>query len=88
MAEKPWVVVKWLDAEDFRDSTWATEEEAAAFNAIDCLVESRGWLVSKSKYYVTLAADFAPPHTWGRLIKIPRKMIKSLSPIPDTVGDT
>jgi hypothetical protein len=40
-------------------------------------VTSYGWLVSKTRTHVTIAADFTPPGTWGRTIKIPRKMITS-----------
>jgi hypothetical protein len=75
---KPFVQCIWHDAEDFKDGGWASEEEATAFNKQVCEVTSLGWLVSKGKVNITIAADFTPPITYGRLIKIPRKMIQSL----------
>ena len=84
---KPFVRVTWWDAEDYKDAGWATAEELDVFNSKPCEVISYGWLVSKSKAHVTIAADFAPPITYGRMIKIPKKMIKEqvvidLSPQP------
>lgn len=82
---KRFVKVEWLDAEDFRDATWATAEEAGAFNETECLVVSYGYLVAKSRTHLTLAADLAEPETYGRLIKIPRKMVKSCLDFPPVV---
>lgn len=76
-ANKPFIRVTWWDAEDFKAAGWATEEEATAFNSEACEVVSYGWLVSQSKHYLTIAADFAAPITYGRMIKIPKKMVKS-----------
>lgn len=80
---KPFVKVTWLDAEDFRDATWATAEEAAAFNAKPCEVVSYGYLIAKSRTHLTIAADLAEPETYGRLIKIPRKMIQQTEDLTD-----
>jgi hypothetical protein len=74
---KPFVRIDWLDAEDYCESSWASTEELDSFTTRDCPVTSYGWLVSKTRTHVTIAADFTPPGTWGRTIKIPRKMITS-----------
>lgn len=82
MTPRPFVQIKWLDAEDYREAGWASEEEAEQFTQKACEVESVGWLVSKTKAHVTIAADLThPPVTWGRLIKIPRKMIISMTEV-------
>ena len=73
---KQFVCVAWWDAEDYTAAGWASQEETDAFNAHPCLALSYGYLVSKTKHYITLAADFIAPATYGRLMKIPRKMIQ------------
>lgn len=76
------VKIVWNDAQDFKTSTWASNDEIHEFGEQLCTVESVGWLVRKTKAYVTLASDFSPdPDTWGRIMKIPRKMIVSVTPI-------
>ena len=49
---------------------------------------SSGWLVAKTRSYVTLAADYSPANgpeeidDWSRVTKIPKKMIVTIEPIP------
>jgi len=38
-------------------------------------VTSWGWLVGSTKTYVTIAADYIKDGVYGRVTKIPRKMI-------------
>lgn len=80
---QPFVRVVWHDAADYKKS-WASNEEAEAFagQPVECV--SVGWLLKKTRSYITLAADYSPPNSpeetedWGRLTKIPRKMITQL----------
>jgi hypothetical protein len=72
---KPFVRVKWHDAEDFKEANWSTEEDLQEFSSAACEATSFGYLVKKNRGYVTLAADFIPPDVYGRVMKIPRKMI-------------
>ena len=78
---KPFVVVKWNDAQD-HDGTWATEEELQDFGNELCEVLSYGYLIKKTRSYVTIAADFISPDTYGRAMKIPKKMITSIEELP------
>lgn len=79
---KPLVKVVWLDAQDYDEKGWASDEELVEFNASPMEVTSLGWLVAKSRHYITLAADFSPsPDTYGRSMRIPRKMVKSLEEV-------
>lgn len=79
MTNKPFVLVIWWDAEDFSQAGWASEEQLIAFNSEACEVKSHGYLVSKTRHYVTIAADLIEPITYGRSMKIPMKMIKSIT---------
>lgn len=75
MTDKPFVCVTWHDAAD-KDGTWTHEAEIQAFGAELCEVVSWGWVVSRTKQYVTLAADYiTDTDTWGRITKIPRGMV-------------
>lgn len=71
------VIVIWRDAED--GPTWASEKEVHAFANQECLVESRGLLVKKTKKFIVIAADRTlsgnNPGELGRICKIPRKMV-------------
>lgn len=80
--KKEFVRVTWWDAEDYSEAGWLTEEDAHKFNNTACVVISYGWLVSKTKDYLTVAADHIAPKTYGRAMKIPRKMVKSVETIP------
>lgn len=81
------VRIVWRDAEDF-GPTWASEQEAKAFADQDCLVESHGYLMRKTKQFVVLAADRTlsgnNPGEVGRICKIPVKWIVSTTVIYDT----
>lgn len=79
---RKFVMVEWNDAEDYTKAGWASDEEAKEFGSQPCLVHSYGFIVSSNKTYIGLAADFAPPSTHGRIIKIPKKMIISTKEIP------
>ena len=83
--KKPEVCVIWRDCED--GSTWMGPKEAEQFAEQECLVRSRGILVKKSKNFLVLAADDTlsgnNPGEYGRVCKIPRKMIVSILEVPD-----
>lgn len=74
---KPFVVVKWHDAED-SPVAWSTEEDLQDFATTVCEALSYGYVVKKTRGYITLAADYIAPDTYGRIMKIPRKMIISI----------
>ena len=80
--DKPFVRVAWHDAEDYRESNWASEEELQGFAASACEAISFGYVVKKNRGYITLAADYIAPDTFGRVMKIPRKMIVSIQTVP------
>ena len=75
MKDKKFVRVVWHDAADL-EKTWVGAEDIAQFTNELCEVVSWGWVVSTSKKYVTLAADYiAETETYGRVTKIPRGMV-------------
>lgn len=74
MSERKFVKVCWHDAQD-EGRTWVQDEELQPFTEALCEVISWGWLVGETKKYVTIAADFSAPSTWGRVTKIPRGMV-------------
>ena len=83
LASKKLVRVEWLDAKD-ADGTWVGEKEAIEFNDKEVLVESYGLLVKKTKKYITLAADRClEDKTYGRVTKIPTRMIRSITEVPE-----
>ena len=73
------ISIIWRDSED--GPTWASEKEVHEFADQECLVESRGWLVRKTKKFVVIAADRSlsgnNPGELGRICKIPVRMIVS-----------
>jgi hypothetical protein len=77
MSEKAFVKVTWHDARD-DDRTWVDEKEIQPFNDAVCEVTSWGYLVAQSKLYVTLAADYMKDGVYGRVTKVPRKMIVTI----------
>lgn len=84
MSDKPFVKVVWLDASDPQgDASWYRESEALAFGEELCEVVSFGYLVSKTKLYITLAADLitkgTKETTYGRLTKVPMGMVQSIT---------
>ena len=82
------VKITWLDAEDYSEGTWASKDEIAAFTDKHCVVESVGWIVKRTRHYITIAGDFTPdPDTAGRIIKIPKKMIQRIEALQLTQKD-
>ena len=79
--DKPFISVRWYDAEDFGDAGWATEELLAEWGARPCESLSYGYLVSQNRSYITLAADCILPGTYGRIMKIPKRMIQEMKEI-------
>ena len=76
------VKVTWNDTEDFKGGAWASTEEVEAFSKQLCTIESVGWIVKRTKHYVTLSADFSPePDTHGRVTKIAKRMIVKIEPL-------
>jgi len=73
---KPFVKITWHDAAD-EGSAWVHEEEIDKFAEETVEVTSWGWLVrgSRKSKYVVLAADYIKDGTYGRVTKIPSKMI-------------
>ena len=87
--DKPFVKVVWLDASDPQDGvSWHDEAEAIKFGEELCEVISWGYLVHKTKLYVTLGADRITKGvldtTYGRLTKIPAGMVQSVVEIGDS----
>lgn len=77
------VYILWWDTEDYKDKGWASTEEIHEFGKKVCDIHSTGWIVKKTRHYITICSDFSPdPDTHGRVMKIPRKMIKLIIPIP------
>lgn len=75
--DRRFVKVRWMDAQD-EGRTWVPGEDIDKFTQELCEVISWGWLVGETPKYITIAADCIPdePHpTWGRVTKIPRKMV-------------
>ncbi len=88
------VKITWTDTEDFKGSSWASKEEVDEFSNKLCTIESVGWVVKKTRHYLTICSDFSPnPDTHGRVTKITRKMIVSvealqLVPMPASVSES
>jgi hypothetical protein len=84
MANYTEVKIVWRDAED-GSSTWMEEKDAKAFASQECLVESTGWLIKKTKNFIVLAADRTlsgnRPGELGRVCKIPRRMVVSIKEV-------
>lgn len=78
------VKVTWLDAAD-DERTWVTAAEVKSFGKEFVEVESYGFVVHRTKQYMTLARDVirsgTSELTYGGVCKIPVKMIKSITPV-------
>lgn len=78
--------VLWLDAAD-EERTWVTESEVKDFGKEFVEVESYGFVVHKTKQYITLARDIirsgTSELTYGGVCKIPKKMVKSITHVND-----
>lgn len=69
------VKVTWNDAQDHPDK-WVDEDDARDFGEVDCLIESVGFLVSKTAKYLTIAGDWdGVDKDYGRVTKIPISMM-------------
>ena len=71
------IVVTWHDAEDVHD-TWSDAKEIEAFGDSIMEVTSVGWEVKRTKLYLTIAADYTPDGTFGRVTKIPIGMVQNI----------
>ena len=88
MSNKPFVMIRWYDAADFDESGWATEETLAEWVEKPCESISYGYLIHKNRDYLTLGADFILPSTYGRVMKIPRRMIQETKEIDLSAATT
>jgi hypothetical protein len=82
---RPFITIKWLDAADY-DENWIKDEKVAKFANDPVQVVSGGWLLTETKDYVVLAADDLRENgeqQWGRITKIPKKMVQERCTIPD-----
>ena len=80
------VKVTWHDAEDLAQS-WVSSDQIAAAVAQPCLVISWGYLVSKNRKDIVLAADLiSRDETYGRVTKIPRGMVQVITVIEKPVA--
>lgn len=74
--DKPFVKVTWHDAAD-EERIWLKEADVEAFGTESLEVVSWGWLMKKTRQYVTLAADhITGTDTYGRVTKIPTQWAK------------
>ena len=87
----PFVQVVWWDAAD-SSKTWGTEAEAIEFGSRPCEIVSYGYLLSKTRSYVVLAADRIlqdEPNaqvTFGRITKIPTPWIRKTRALTVRIG--
>lgn len=76
--------VVWHDAAD-DERTWVTESEVKSFGNEFVAVESYGFIIHKTRHYVTLARDIirsgTSETTYGGVCKIPKKMIQSIDAV-------
>lgn len=75
--------VKWHDAAD-KDGTWVTQEEAEQFGEGLIEIETLGYVVKRTKLYLTLAGDKANDGDYSRVCKIPIGMIQSEEELPSS----
>ena len=79
---KPLVRIVWNDASDTLEP-WVSEEELKKFSSSTALVVSVGYLAHKNRSYITIAGDWQEDcKIWGRVTKIPKKMVVSIEDIP------
>jgi hypothetical protein len=67
--------VVWIDAKD-ADESWLDSGEVDRFASETVLIESYGFILSKTKNCLILAADKANDGDYGRVTKIPLGCIK------------
>lgn len=76
------VYITWADASD-ADGTWTDAGEAKTFSNETCTVHSIGYIIAKTKLYITLARDFIPSTgAYGAVTKVPVGMILSMERMP------
>lgn len=84
---KTLVKVEWNDAQDFSEA-WVDAKSAEEFGEVECRIVSVGYQISSTAKYVTIAGDYhADEDDYGRVTKIPRGMIISITniaPSPDS----
>lgn len=83
--EGKFVKVIWHDAAD-HEKTWVKESEIDSFNTDPIVIESFGFLLRRTKRYVTIAADqiiggAGEETVWGRVTKVPAGMVRSIKEI-------
>lgn len=79
---KPIVRVTWNDAADHPEP-WVHEEDLKKFADSPAAVVSVGYLIKKDRHYITIAGDYQPDlNIWGRVTKIPKKMVTKIEEIP------
>lgn len=79
---RPLIRMTWNDASDSIEP-WISEEEMEKFADSHAPVESVGYLVKKTRTHVVIAGDWQEDHKiWGRVTKVPRKMVVSIEEIP------
>lgn len=72
------VEVLWLDAQDHPEK-WADNDDVQTWAEKSCEISSLGYLVRQTDRYITLGADWDPDDKdWGRVTKIPMKMVKEI----------
>lgn len=77
------VVIIWNDAQDSLEP-WVGEAEAKQFAETPCPIVSYGFLVRKTKNYVVIAGDWNDSNKdYGRVTKIPTKMITSMKELQE-----
>ena len=82
MPKMPYVEVVWDDTEDPPEGGWLNGAQTKAFSDSETLVESCGYLVSKTEKYVTICGDYIENRDHhGRLTKIPMPVVKSITEI-------
>lgn len=77
------VEVTWADAQD-HDETWTSLEDVEEFAESSMIVTSLGWEVKRTKLYITIAADYTPDGTFGRVCKIPMGMVQKIEQLIPT----
>ena len=81
----PLVRIVWNDASDTLEP-WVSEEGLKKFSLSTALVVSVGYLAHKNRSYITIAGDWQEDcKIWGRVTKIPRRMVVSIEEIHETV---
>jgi hypothetical protein len=82
MPTMPFVEVVWDDTEDPPEGGWLNSQQTRDFSDSTTLVESCGYLVSKTEKYITICGDFIENRDHhGRLTKIPIPVVVSVKEV-------